>query len=107
MGAFRSTTGVTPVHPRQARTRTRIREFTRTGRKGSTKMRMSPEFRTAPLGPLARDRFKKAGMVASLSLVLAAGVVDPAAAAARSMTDQARAAAGNGGDHCKPNHHHK
>jgi len=70
-------------------------------------MRMSPEFRTAPLGPLARDRFKKAGMVASLSLVLAAGVVDPAAAAARSMTDQARAAAGNGGDHCKPNHHHK
>ncbi|MET7488808.1 hypothetical protein [Streptomyces sp. NPDC005538] len=70
-------------------------------------MRSSPEFRTAALGPLARDRFKKAGMVASLGLVLAAGAVDPAAAAARSVTDGAPAATGHGGDHCKPGHHHK
>ena len=69
---------------------------------------MNPEFPTSsPLGPLARDRFRKAGMVASLALVLAAGVAAPATAAARSVTDRPRAAAGNGGDHCKPNHHHK
>ncbi|MDV7223294.1 hypothetical protein R5A26_45985, partial [Streptomyces prunicolor] len=69
---------------------------------------MNPEFPTAsPLGPLARDRFRKAGMVASLALVLASGVAAPATAAARSVTDRPRAAAGNGGDHCKPAQHHK
>ncbi|MFG2373593.1 hypothetical protein ACGFY9_19220 [Streptomyces sp. NPDC048504] len=69
---------------------------------------MNPEFPTSsPLGPLARDRFRKAGTLASLALVLAAGVASPAAAAARSVTDQPKAAAGRGGDHCKPNHHHK
>lgn len=67
---------------------------------------MSPESRTSSLfGPLARDRFRKAGMVASLALVLASGVANPAAAAARTVTDQAKAAAGHGGDHCKPPHH--
>ncbi|MFI6402613.1 hypothetical protein [Streptomyces sp. NPDC050548] len=68
---------------------------------------MSPEFRTSPLGPLARNRFRKAGMVASLALALAAGAASPATAAARSMTEQARVAAGNGGGDCKPHHHHK
>ncbi|WP_405839970.1 hypothetical protein [Streptomyces sp. NBC_01518] len=68
---------------------------------------MSPEFPTSPLlGPLARDRFRKAGLMASLALVLASGVAGPAAAAARSTTDRTTAAAG-GGDHCKPAHHHK
>ncbi|MEV0483176.1 hypothetical protein AB0I69_21540 [Streptomyces sp. NPDC050508] len=67
---------------------------------------MSPESHTSSLfGPLARDRFRKAGMVASLALVLASGVANPAAAAARTVTDQAKAAAGHGGDHCKPPHH--
>ncbi|WP_405972032.1 hypothetical protein [Streptomyces sp. NBC_00988] len=72
---------------------------------------MSPEFPTSSLlGPLARDRFRKAGLVASLALVLASGVAGPAAAAARSTTGHAEAAAGRGGgggDHCKPAHHHK
>ncbi|MGW0834773.1 hypothetical protein [Streptomyces prunicolor] len=69
---------------------------------------MNPEFPTSsPLGPLARDRFRKAGLVASLALVLAAGVAAPAAAAARSVSDQPKAAAGHTGDHCKPAHHHK
>ncbi|MDQ0990899.1 hypothetical protein [Streptomyces sp. V3I7] len=64
---------------------------------------MSPEHRTTSLlGPLARDRFKKAGMLTSLALVLAAGVVSPAAAAARSMPDgHAPVARHYGGDHCK------
>ncbi|MGW3493856.1 hypothetical protein [Streptomyces sp. NPDC001020] len=36
---------------------------------------MGPEFRTTSLfGPLARDRFKKAGMLGSLALVMATGV---------------------------------
>ncbi|MGW3289940.1 hypothetical protein ACWDR3_35390 [Streptomyces sp. NPDC001002] len=70
-------------------------------------MKTSPEFRTALLGPLARDRFRKAGLVASLALVLAAGVADPTAAATRSVTENARATAGNGGDHCKPGHPHE
>jgi len=68
---------------------------------------MSPEFRTSPLGPLARNRFRKAGMVASLALALAAGAAGPATAAARSMTEHVNAAAGNGGGDCKPHHHHK
>lgn len=47
---------------------------------------MSPEYGTRSLlGPLARDRFKKTGMMASLALVLAASVVSPAAAAARGV----------------------
>ncbi|MEW2116105.1 hypothetical protein AB0945_13075 [Streptomyces sp. NPDC005474] len=66
---------------------------------------MSPEYRTRSLlGPLARDRFKKAGMTASLALVLAASVASPAAAAARGMGDHAGGASrysSGGKDNCK------
>ncbi|MEH0423359.1 hypothetical protein [Streptomyces sp. B21-083] len=66
---------------------------------------MSPEYRTRSLlGPLARDRFKKAGMTASLALVLAASVASPAAAAARGMGDHATGASrysSGGKDKCK------
>ncbi|MFI1352956.1 collagen-like protein [Streptomyces sp. NPDC020898] len=49
---------------------------------------MSPEYRTRSLlGPLARDRFKRAGMATSLALILAASVAGPAAAAARGVSD--------------------
>ncbi|MEU9208669.1 hypothetical protein AB0D27_12140 [Streptomyces sp. NPDC048415] len=70
---------------------------------------MSPEYRTTSLlGPLARERFKKAGMVASLALVVATGVVSPAAATARSMTDQAAMMSRyGGGDNCKEHDQHK
>ncbi|MFJ6082626.1 hypothetical protein ACIQI8_14600 [Streptomyces sp. NPDC092369] len=70
-------------------------------------MKTSAEFRTTLLGPLARDRFRKAGMVTSLALVLATGMADPTAAATRSVTDHARARADHGGDHCKPGHPHE
>jgi hypothetical protein len=68
---------------------------------------MRPEFGPySLLGPVARHRCKQAGMVASLAVVLAAGVISPAAAAARSVTDYARAeATPSGGDKCKPSHH--
>ncbi|MBW8740753.1 MAG: hypothetical protein JF621_27815 [Streptomyces turgidiscabies] len=66
---------------------------------------MSPEYRTRSLlGPLARDRFKKAGMTASLALVLAASVASPAAAAVRGMGDHATGASrysSGGKDKCK------
>ncbi|MBX9395043.1 hypothetical protein K4749_15880 [Streptomyces sp. TRM72054] len=53
---------------------------------------MSPEHRTTSLlGPLVRDRCRKVAMVASLALVLAAGVASPATAAARSVTAHAQA----------------
>jgi hypothetical protein len=42
---------------------------------------MSPEGRTPlPLGPLGRERYKKAGKLASLALVVTVGLVTPAAA---------------------------
>ncbi|WP_305729231.1 hypothetical protein [Streptomyces sp. yr375] len=44
-------------------------------------------------------------MVASLAVVLAAGVISPAAAAARTVTDRAEAQAPAPGDKCKPGHH--
>ncbi|MFF1263488.1 MULTISPECIES: hypothetical protein [unclassified Streptomyces] len=64
---------------------------------------MSPEYRSPSLlGPLARDRFRKAGMVASLALVLAAGVLSPAGAAAQTVARHASEASRHGGDdHCK------
>ncbi|MEV5488907.1 hypothetical protein AB0L47_13030 [Streptomyces bobili] len=66
---------------------------------------MSPDSRTtSPFGPLARDAFRKAGMVASLALVLAAGVASPATAAARAVTGQAVTAEPSGGDKCKNDH---
>jgi hypothetical protein len=66
---------------------------------------MSPDSRTtSPFGPLARDAFRKAGMVASLALVLAAGVASPATAAARAVTGQAVTADPSGGDKCKNDH---
>ncbi|SPF02954.1 hypothetical protein [Streptomyces sp. MA5143a] len=58
------------------------------------------------LGPLARDRFKKAGIMASLALVMAAGVVSPATAAARAVAERPRVtAAPDKGDECKPSQH--
>ncbi|WP_167458946.1 MULTISPECIES: hypothetical protein [Streptomyces] len=40
---------------------------------------MSPANRTTSLlGPVARDRFRKAGVLASLALIMATGVVSPA-----------------------------
>ncbi|MFG3264735.1 hypothetical protein [Streptomyces bobili] len=66
---------------------------------------MSPDSRTtSPFGPLARDAFRKAGMVASLALVLAAGVASPATAAARAVSGQAVTADPSGGDKCKNDH---
>ncbi len=61
---------------------------------------MSPEYRTGSLlGPLARDRFKRAGMVTSLALILAASVAGPATAAARGVSDHtAQASRYSGGD---------
>ncbi|MFF8189687.1 hypothetical protein ACF05L_02115 [Streptomyces bobili] len=66
---------------------------------------MSPDSRTtSAFGPLARDAFRKAGMVASLALVLAAGVASPATAAARAVPGQAVTADPSGGDKCKNDH---
>ncbi|MEV6737804.1 hypothetical protein AB0N14_13050 [Streptomyces sp. NPDC051104] len=72
---------------------------------------MSPEGRApSPLGPLARDRYKRASKFASLALVVAAGLVTPTVAAARSHTPHTTAAHGGdcehraglpGGDHDK------
>ncbi|MFF0723442.1 hypothetical protein [Streptomyces sp. NPDC004134] len=63
------------------------------------------------MGPLARDSFKRAGMMASLALVLTAGVASPAVAAAESMVPhESVARGGGGGDKCKDGHghdHHK
>ncbi|MFD9322325.1 hypothetical protein ACFWDQ_32550 [Streptomyces sp. NPDC060053] len=44
-------------------------------------------------------------MVASLAVVLAAGVISPAAAAARSVTDRVQAELLSPGDKCKPGNH--
>ncbi|MGW2618757.1 hypothetical protein [Streptomyces sp. NPDC001500] len=64
---------------------------------------MRPEFGPySLLGPLARNRCRQAGMVASLAVILAAGVVSPAAAAARGAAEGAGTAAVAGGDKCKP-----
>ncbi|MFE2299318.1 hypothetical protein ACFXAW_14090 [Streptomyces sp. NPDC059445] len=61
---------------------------------------MNPESRTAHLlGPPARRRFKKAGVVASLALVMASGVVGPATPADLTASDRT-AAAPDGG--CRP-----
>jgi len=72
---------------------------------------MSPEYRTRSLlGPLARDRFKKAGMTASLALVLAASVSSPAVAAARGTGDHATGASrysSGGKDKCKQQGPHR
>ncbi|MHB9856548.1 hypothetical protein ACSYGO_45950 [Streptomyces krungchingensis] len=63
---------------------------------------MSPEYRaSSSLGPLARERFKKVGMVASLALMLATAVVSSATAAARPITDHAPVSSRLGGDQCK------
>ncbi|MFD9463487.1 hypothetical protein [Streptomyces sp. NPDC060027] len=68
---------------------------------------MNPESRTTPpLGPPARDRFKRASVVASLALVMASGVVGPSTATAGSVADRATPAP-YGGDKCRPGPHHK
>ncbi|MEU9268041.1 hypothetical protein AB0E04_21670 [Streptomyces sp. NPDC048251] len=67
---------------------------------------MRPEFGPySLLGPVARHRCKRAGMVASLAVILAAGVISPAAAAARSVTDRVQAELPSPGGKCKPGHH--
>ncbi|MFF1438603.1 hypothetical protein [Streptomyces sp. NPDC058295] len=67
---------------------------------------MRPEFGPySLLGPVARHRCKRAGMVASLAVIVAAGVISPAAAAARSVTDRVQAELPSAGDKCKPGHH--
>ncbi len=69
---------------------------------------MSPEYRTeSRLGPLARDRFRKAGMFASLALVLAASAVSPAAAAAQSIGNRVSTSsrAGGAGGECQDGVH--
>ncbi|WP_327183068.1 hypothetical protein [Streptomyces sp. NBC_01334] len=67
---------------------------------------MRPEFGPySLLGPVARHRCKRAGMVASLAVILAAGVISPAAAAARSVTDRVQAELPSAGGKCKPGHH--
>ncbi|MEV6193108.1 hypothetical protein AB0M19_11975 [Streptomyces sp. NPDC051920] len=63
---------------------------------------MSPESRTARLpGPPARGRFKRVGVVASLALVMASGVVGPATPA--DLTASGRTTAGPDGG-CRPRH---
>lgn len=58
---------------------------------------MSPEGRKpSSLGPLARDKYKRTGKFAALALVVAAGLVTPAAALAR--TDASHMTAASGGD---------
>jgi hypothetical protein len=67
--------------------------------------RMNPDSRTARLlGPPGHDRFKRAGVVASLALVMASGVVGPATPATRSASERTTEAAG-GSDLCRPRHH--
>ncbi len=63
---------------------------------------MSSRQTPSPLGPLARSRFRKAGMTASLTLVLATGVVSPTAAAAASVSDDKPTATQQGGTNCRP-----
>jgi hypothetical protein len=59
---------------------------------------MSPEGRKpSSFGPLARDRYRRAGKFASLALVVAAGLVTPIAAVAHSESGQANTAY-SGGD---------
>ncbi|MFD5638619.1 hypothetical protein ACFWJM_31355 [Streptomyces sp. NPDC127077] len=63
---------------------------------------MNPESRTARLlGPPARGRFKKAGVVTSLALVMASGVVGPATPADLTASTRAGAAPDGG---CRPRH---
>lgn len=66
---------------------------------------MSSDKRTrSPLGPVPRrDKWKARGTIVSLALVLAAGVVSPAAAAAQSMGERVSASSGPGGgdDKCE------
>ncbi|MFB7243022.1 hypothetical protein CW362_22670 [Streptomyces populi] len=63
---------------------------------------MNPESRTACLpGPPARGRFKRAGVVTSLTLVMASGVVGPATPADLATSDRTTAAP-DGGDRCRP-----
>ncbi|MGW3357021.1 hypothetical protein ACWDFL_16625 [Streptomyces bungoensis] len=67
---------------------------------------MSPDRRTSRYGPRVRKRLGKPGTIASLALVLAAGVITPVAAAAHATaerTPSAGTANGGGGD-CKPSH---
>ncbi|WP_328555576.1 hypothetical protein [Streptomyces sp. NBC_00358] len=67
---------------------------------------MNPESRTVHLlGPPARGRLKRAGVVASLALVMASGVVGSATPADRSASERAPAAPD--GDRCRPAHHHR
>ncbi|WRZ92943.1 hypothetical protein OHB54_30185 [Streptomyces sp. NBC_01007] len=64
---------------------------------------MNPESRTARLlGPPGRGRFKRAGVVASLALVMASAVAGPATPATRSAFDHTSAA---GGDRCRLRNH--
>ncbi|WP_406837246.1 hypothetical protein ACICHK_14680 [Streptomyces sp. AHU1] len=63
---------------------------------------MNRESRTACLpGPPARGRFKRAGVVTSLALVMASGVVGPATPADLAASDRTTAAP-DGGDGCRP-----
>ncbi|MEU9134848.1 hypothetical protein AB0D33_02560 [Streptomyces sp. NPDC048404] len=63
---------------------------------------MNPESRTARLpGPSARGRFKRAGVVASMALVMASGVVGPATPADLTAPGHT-AAAPDGSDRCGP-----
>ncbi|MET8095344.1 hypothetical protein ABZV29_02565 [Streptomyces sp. NPDC005236] len=62
---------------------------------------MNPESRTVRLlGPPARGRFKRAGVVASLTLVMASGVVGPATPA--DLNTSERAASAPDGGRCGP-----
>ncbi|WP_189781421.1 hypothetical protein [Streptomyces capitiformicae] len=65
---------------------------------------MSPDHRT--LGPLARKAAKRAGMVASLALVLAAGLANPAIAAPQNPTAPETTATVHTDDKCRPGNHH-
>ncbi|MGW0968463.1 hypothetical protein [Streptomyces sp. NPDC002516] len=63
---------------------------------------MNPQSRTARLpGPPPRGRFKRAGVVASLTLVMASGVAGSATPADLDTSGRV-AAAPNGGDRCRP-----
>lgn len=71
---------------------------------------MKTEFRTATrLGPLSRRApWISGGLIASLALTLAAGVVSPAAAAAQSTGNRVSTLSrvGGGGDECQDGGHH-
>ncbi|MFF3844446.1 hypothetical protein [Streptomyces sp. NPDC002328] len=65
---------------------------------------MSPDLRTPPrlFGPSARAGFRKAGMAATLALVLAAGAAGPATAAASAVAGPAATTVTTPDDGCEP-----